>query len=79
MCIRDRFFVARKQEIWEYDGANFVMLFSVGDAYITPPVIGFPTFGRGVTYGTYAFGTAPGAATQWPEAYEIMQHPGSCS
>lgn len=75
----DQFYVGRKQEIWEYDGANFVMLFSVGDAYITPPVIGFPTFGRGVTYGTYAFGTAPGAATQWPEAYEIMQHPGSCS
>lgn len=75
----DQFFVGRKQEIWEYNGASFVKLFSVGDAYITPPLIGFPTFGRGVTYGTYAYGTAPGAATQWAEAYEIMQHPGSCS
>jgi len=75
----EQFFVARKQEIWEYDGASFNKLFSVGDSYITPPLIGFPTFGRGVTYGTYAFGTANGAAVQWPEAYEIMQHPGDCS
>ncbi len=74
----DQFYVTRTQEIWEYDGSSFNKLFSVGDAYVTPPLVGFPVFGRGVTYGTYAFGTATGAAAQWPEAYEIMQHPGSC-
>ena len=78
MSVGDQFFVKRTGEIWEYDGSSFNKLFEVGDAFITPPLLDFPLFGHGITFGTYAYGSAPDASVQWPEAYQIMQHPGSC-
>jgi hypothetical protein len=71
-------YVTRHQQIWEYDGFGFNLLFNVGDAFTTPPIVGYPSFGEGIRYGTYAFGTSTDALAQWPDAFYIMEHPGEC-
>jgi len=74
----DQYYVTRPQQIWEWDGVSFNLLFSVGDAFTKPPVVDYPAFGQGITYGTYAFGSSTDALAQWPDAFYIMQHPGDC-
>ena len=74
-----QYYVTRTQQIFEFNGAIFVKLFDVGDVFTNPPVLDFPPFGQGITYGTYAFGTAiPDAPIEWPDAFQVMQHPGDC-
>ena len=73
-----RYYVTRPQQIWEWDGAAWNLLFNVGDAFTKPPVLDFPVFGEGITYGTYAFGSSLNAATEYEDAYQVMQHPGDC-
>jgi hypothetical protein len=71
-----QFFVTRKQEIWEFDGAAFNKVFDNGDAFPKPPLLDYPLFGRGITFATYSFGQGPAAPVDWPDAFEVMQHPG---
>jgi hypothetical protein len=73
-----QYYVTRPQQIWEYDGFVFNLLFNVGDPFTKPPVVDYPTFGEGIRYATYAFGTSTDALTQWPDAFYIMEHPGDC-
>ena len=73
-----QYFVTRTQQIYEFNGAIFVLLFDVGDPFTKPPVVDYPTFGEGIRYGTYALGTSTDALAQWPDAFYIMQHPGDC-
>lgn len=73
------FLVSRLQEIWQYDGASFNRIFRVGDPGPTPPVLTWPPFGIGVAVGPYYLGVAPGAATQWPEAKQIVDSPYGCT
>ncbi|RKZ85740.1 MAG: hypothetical protein DRQ39_06720 [Gammaproteobacteria bacterium] len=76
--IGEHYYVTRHQQIWEYDGAGFNLLFNVGDPFTKPPVVDYPTFGAGIRYATYAYGTSTDALAQWPDAFYIMQHPGDC-
>jgi len=73
-----QYYVTRHQQIWEYDGFGFNLLFNVGDPFTKPPVVGYPAFGAGIRYGTYAYGTSTDALAQWPDAFHIMQHSGDC-
>jgi hypothetical protein len=74
----DQFFVRRKLQIISYNGVVYSVLYTVGDPYTSPPLLNFPLFGLGLTFGGYALGQLPDAATEFPEAYEVVQHPGSC-
>lgn len=74
--LNDEFFVKRKQEIWKFNGSNYDRLYSIGNGYANPPVLDYPPFGFGVTWGTYVYGQLPTASTDYPAAYQIMQHAG---
>lgn len=74
----DQFFVRRKLQIISFNGVVYRVLYTVGDPYTTPPLLNYPLFGLGLTFGGYALGQLPDAATDFPEAYEVVQHPGSC-
>jgi len=74
----DEFFVRRTLQIISYNGLVYQVLYTVGDSYTTPPVLNYPLFGLGLTFGGYALGQLPDAASEFPEAYEVVQHPGSC-
>lgn len=71
-------FVTRLQEIFEFDGSSYISLFNVGENTPIPPFLPFPNKGRGITFGTYAYGQAPDAATDYPEALEVINNPGDC-
>jgi hypothetical protein len=73
-----QFYVTRHQQIWNYDGVSFNLLFNVGDPFTKPPVVNYPAFGAGIRYATYAYGTSTDALAQWPDAFYIMEHPGEC-
>ena len=68
--------MTRTQEIYEWDGLTFSKVFEVGGTLTKPPVLDFPDFGRGITFATYADGTKIDAVTEFPDAYQVMQHPG---
>jgi hypothetical protein len=76
VVVGEEFFVTRLQEIQEFDGTDYVVLFTVGDTHTKPPVLDYPPFGIGIAFGTYAYGTTPDAAIDFPDAFHIMQHPG---
>jgi len=64
------------QQIVELSGATWNVIFNTGDTFTTPPVLSYPLFGRGIVSGTYALGQTASAATDFPEAYHVMQHAG---
>lgn len=74
----DQFYSTRQQQIVEFDGTSYNVLFNVGDSYTTPPVLNYPLFGRGIVSATYALGQLNDASTNFPDAYEVIQHPGDC-
>lgn len=76
--IGQQIYVTRLQEVYEFDGVNYNRLFVVGLDSPTPPFLPFPNDGKGITFGTYAYGQAPDASTDYPEALEIINNPGDC-
>lgn len=72
----DQVCVIQNQQILEYTGSSFQVIFNTGDTYTTPPTFIYPSFGRGITSATYALGHTSDANIYYPEAYQIIQHPG---
>lgn len=70
------FFVSRRHAVYEFTGSAYTAVWTPGETYTNPPILGEPLFGRGLTYGTIAFGTMPSASTDYPDAYQVVQHPG---
>jgi len=78
LAIGTQVFVTRTQEIWQFNGVAFFKVFDVGDTFTKPPVLDYPLFGRGITFGTYAFGQSVNANVEYPDAYQVIQHSGDC-
>jgi len=75
--VNDIFYVTRLQKIYQYMGGDqLLLLFNVGDTTSRPPLVVFPPFGTGLTWGTQSYGQLPNASTDYPDAYQVMQHPG---
>lgn len=74
----DQVLVLQDHQIVEFDGTNFNVVFNTGDNFSTPPVLPYPLNGTGITSGTYSLGQTANAAVDFPEAYQINQHPGGC-
>lgn len=74
----DQVLSLQDQQIVEYNGTAWSVIFSVGDTLTTPPVLSYPKNGLGIVSGTYALGQTSTAATDFPEAYQIIQHEGGC-
>lgn len=72
----EQFYAKRPQRIYQFNGTAIIVLFNTGDSYPRPPLLGTPLYGRGLTWGTIAYGSASGAATEFPDAYQVVQHPG---
>lgn len=71
-----RIIILRRQAVYEMTGGNLNLLYEVGGSLSSPPLLGSPAFGQGVSYSTYQLGSNALASTQWPDAYQIMQHSG---
>lgn len=64
--------VKATNQLYSWNGTSLSLTYTVGDTYSSLPLLTYPPFGEGVSYGTYAYGESPLAIADWPQAYEIM-------
>jgi hypothetical protein len=71
-------FVRRQQAVYRYDNTGFTLVWVAGQSLTRPPLLMEPAFNAGIAWGTFAYGMLTDARTIYPDAYEILQHPGDC-
>lgn len=73
----DYIFIKRWQEIYQYNAPGVTRVYQIGDTLTTPPILDYPAYGDGILSATYVLGSLPTASTDYPEAYQVMTHPGT--
>ena len=68
--------IRAEQRILNFNGASYTETYAAGGAPTLPPTFNYPTYGKGIISGTYALGQLVNAATDFPEAYNVMQFAG---
>lgn len=77
------FYVKRLRQVIQVTGLTLTVAYTAGDGASSlvevisdsPPRV-YPPFGESIAYNLLEDAFAPDAATRWPSAYQVAQHPG---